>query len=862
MSRINDHPFPENAEELRLLVIEIIQMILISSQRFLSVGNGGNDSQQQEVSHLYSSILLALIQALADAFPAVKRASAEAISSIAKVHPYSIRLHGKAIIKALIMNTSHNHAKSRVITLNAIVNTLCCLTPGTYQSLMKESLLTVFQKAVLDRTATVRVDLSLTLARLIDFRIGQCSLLSRPLDAVDLEALVLLLLLSGEDTEGVQTTAKKSLIEAVRTYNPTTIPSTIASDIMDEDIIDGEVSLKTIEPQTTAVEDATTQQESSLEKLRFVLTSYLSTFVDLLLTGTENWSSETKLKYIFGLKSYLSYVQELGQPALPILLPALAIHIRDEESEVRQAAEGCVFEIGKYTPAAAWLAVILPHVLGQLSSSDSAPQRAGAVRVLTNLWKGRSVHFHDHVTTETSQEEERSSAVKSISSALVSPGLLVSYRDSLLREALLLLVRTLLDTLSSDFLVKEEVIQRRLCLCLLYLAGRGQSQEGEGEIISSLAVNELGRLSTNSHVIPLERDGKTAGEEYLLAKHFYYCYDYIVRGQENWPMLDDEMSVKTLEDIVNSEDFHPHWEVSSANRIAFVELIRLCPTLGWKYHKVLLPLFQKHCQPQPGPATGSMEANMATYASQRGEEVIAPNRGDLDVRLGLLASLEGFLRAGTSHWQCGSSLAAAAYPIMHTVLLPNLIWRIGRVEATIRKVALAASFALLKGGAIPFETLFKIASDLVPLLVSNLDDMETSPRLMAALSLTVIFDRLKGVFSDQSIQEIYPKLIARLDDSSDEVRAAICQTLTAFFKAGATKTCYHATMVDYVLDQLFIHLDDIQQNIQQAVCEVILCIGREIDEGKVIQKAELQRTSHRSPKYCDLILREVANRAS
>lgn len=64
-------------------------------------------------------------------------------------------------------------------------------------------------------------------------------------------------------------------------------------------------------------------------------------------------------------------------------------------------------------------------------------------------------------------------------------------------------------------------------------------------------------------------------------------------------------------------------------------------------------------------------------------------------------------------------------------------------------------------------------------------------------------------------------------------------------------------MVDYCLDQLFIHLDDPQPVIQEAVYPVILRVAEAIDREAVIKKAQAQRMAHRSPTLCDRILAEL-----
>ena len=45
-----------------------------------------------------------------------------------------------------------------------------------------------------------------------------------------------------------------------------------------------------------------------------------------------------------------------------------------------------------------------------------------------------------------------------------------------------------------------------------------------------------------------------------------------------------------------------------------------------------------------------------------------------------------------------------------------------------------------------------------------------------------MFERLRGAFGDQAIHDLYPKLLKRLDDSSDAVRSAICSTLDMFMQ--------------------------------------------------------------------------------
>ena len=213
------------------------------------------------------------------------------------------------------------------------------------------------------------------------------------------------------------------------------------------------------------------------------------------------------------------------------------------------------------------------------------------------------------------------------------------------------------------------------------------------------------------------------------------------------------------------------------------------------------------------------------------------------------------MRAGSADWQCGKYIGAASSDIVRRCILPNLVWRVGRVEATVRKVALAVCFGLLKaGGALP-QSLFDVAGELLPLICSNLDDHETSPRLMACMSIAVILERLKGAFGDQALSEMYPKLLKRLDDSNDQVRVAVCSTLEIFFQC-AHKSCYNSTLLDYSLDQLFVHLDDKDPEIQNAVLPVIVAVAG-IKKDLVLKKAGSCRHSHRNVSMIDKLVVEV-----
>ena len=78
-----------------------------------------------------------------------------------------------------------------------------------------------------------------------------------------------------------------------------------------------------------------------------------------------------------------------------------------------------------------------------------------------------------------------------------------------------------------------------------------------------------------------------------------------------------------------------------------------------------------------------------------------------------------------------------------------------------------------------------------------------------------------------------------------------------FFQCGAHARCFSSTTIDYTLDQLFIHLDDPDPRIQQAVLGALVQAATSLDKRSVLGKAEKNRSSHRTPTMCDKVVFEV-----
>lgn len=147
--RFGSLPFKEPVEELRLRLIEACSAVLLQSEL-------GDDSQE-----LTQHFACCLKQALSDTYPDSKRSAAIAISKLCKIAPQSIQLHFVNLTKSLALNLGHQHAKTRIITIDAIVDvSRISVTASAFVRAFRKVVLPALFKLCTDRSAAVRAHLA------------------------------------------------------------------------------------------------------------------------------------------------------------------------------------------------------------------------------------------------------------------------------------------------------------------------------------------------------------------------------------------------------------------------------------------------------------------------------------------------------------------------------------------------------------------------------------------------------------------------------------------------------------------------------------------------------------------------------
>ncbi|CCI41676.1 unnamed protein product [Albugo candida] len=223
------------------------------------------------------------------------------------------------------------------------------------------------------------------------------------------------------------------------------------------------------------------------------------------------------------------------------------------------------------------------------------------------------------------------------------------------------------------------------------------------------------------------------------------------------------------------------------------------------------------------------------------------------LRLAFLALLQTLLESEDSN----KAFIGYSRTIISDGITPNIIWRGGREAATIRKVAMACLYTLFRHQLAEQSCLFETAPEIFPILKSLLDDFDANTRHLVCLTFEYLFAALPGRLGEEPVHQLYSDLLKRLDDSSDIVRKAACKTFIAFFQASPPEY-FAGTIIDYILNNLFIHLDDPDENIQSAIFQVLQHATR-INAALVMEKAKENQSRHRSPHYCNQLIELIQN---
>ncbi|XP_051572225.1 dynein axonemal assembly factor 5-like [Myxocyprinus asiaticus] len=196
--------------------------------------------------------------------------------------------------------------------------------------------------------------------------------------------------------------------------------------------------------------------------------------------------------------------------------------------------------------------------------------------------------------------------------------------------------------------------------------------------------------------------------------------------------------------------------------------------------------------------------------------------------------------------------------VLQDLLLPNLVWRSGRSAAAVRTAALSCLLALLHGATFPAEQVLSVESTLSSQLICALEEDSRLARLLACRSLNSLLKLTAQQLNSDSLNKIYPELLKRVDDSSEEVRVEALKSLSTWFsslgKNYDTQSC--RSHLEFLFQQLLLYMDDPESKVQDSVLDV-LKVASEVDRDLLKQQTEAVREKQHSPEYCDKLLQHI-----
>uniref|UniRef100_A0A673VQL2 Dynein axonemal assembly factor 5 n=1 Tax=Salmo trutta TaxID=8032 RepID=A0A673VQL2_SALTR len=200
------------------------------------------------------------------------------------------------------------------------------------------------------------------------------------------------------------------------------------------------------------------------------------------------------------------------------------------------------------------------------------------------------------------------------------------------------------------------------------------------------------------------------------------------------------------------------------------------------------------------------------------QNCLDPER-DPEMRLHIFTMLSKLLLDATHTLDSQGRFCEHLDVFLLELLLPNLVWKAGRTAAAIRTSALSCLLALLQGGAIPPSQLLAVEERLSPQVLSALEEDSQLSRLLACRSLSTLLKLIGPSLHPDALNNIYPEVLKRLDDSSEEVRDVALRALGLWLASLGKdyNSQLYSQHLEVMFQQLLLHLDDPDSRVQDTV---------------------------------------------
>uniref|UniRef100_A0A8C5Y4E6 Dynein axonemal assembly factor 5 n=1 Tax=Microcebus murinus TaxID=30608 RepID=A0A8C5Y4E6_MICMU len=192
------------------------------------------------------------------------------------------------------------------------------------------------------------------------------------------------------------------------------------------------------------------------------------------------------------------------------------------------------------------------------------------------------------------------------------------------------------------------------------------------------------------------------------------------------------------------------------------------------------------------------------------------------------------------------------------ILVPNLQWHAGRTAAAIRTATVSCLWALTSSEVLSAKQIRDVQETLMPHILTTLEEDSQMTRLISCRIINIFLKTSDDVLDPDKFIKIYPELLKRLDDVSNDVRIAAASALITWLKCikGADGKSYYQSSIQYLYKELLVYLDDPESAVQDAVLEV-LKEGSALFPDVLVRETEAVLHKHRSATYCEQLLQHL-----
>ena len=182
------------------------------------------------------------------------------------------------------------------------------------------------------------------------------------------------------------------------------------------------------------------------------------------------------------------------------------------------------------------------------------------------------------------------------------------------------------------------------------------------------------------------------------------------------------------------------------------------------------------------------------------------------------------------------------------ILIPSTVWRVGKPNVAIRKAAVVCIIKMLEQKLIDKEKMHGSFKNLFDTLKNCIDDdWANDIRYASVILVKTLINYLHEQFEHDEWVLIYPELLKRLDDAQDGIRIETCKVFEIFFEK--LPDPWSSSLYEYTINNIFVHLDDQNTAIQEAVSAVLRKAAR-VQTHDFIKYARAMAEKSAHPALC------------